>query len=656
MAPRVLPPSRRAGQQRKYEKETYNQQELEESRVPLTPNTDRRSPIVANFVAPHYHRNLTERSRLQGLMGGSDLSSRSNKDDWDAPASRLSFNSNVPIPEIPPSTTKFNIQRGLILDSFTSRFKSWMVNEGSRKIFVWTWISIHIITFVFAFLNFQLKDNLTQARATFSITYPIARASALVLHVDVAFILLPICRNFITLLRRSALNQVIPFEKNITFHKFTGFALAFFSAIHIVAHMVNFSLLAVKTDTGIVGFVGANFLTGPGATGWIMTLSLFIIVWYAREKPRRAQFERFWYSHHLFIVFFSAWQLHGMFCMIQPDRPPYCSFNQIGVFWKYWLVGGTIFLWERVLREIRSRHKTYISKVIQHPSNVCEVQIKKEKTTTRAGQYIFLNCPEVSYWQWHPFTLTSAPEEDYISVHIRCVGDFTTEFAEALGCDFSLNKNSNSKEKKTKGVAPRVLPPATNRVLPRVMVDGPFGSASEDVFKFEVVMLVGGGIGVTPFASVLKSIWYKLNFPSASKQGSPIRLQKVYFFWVCRDFDSFEWFKSLLSAIEEQDVEGRVELHTYITQKLKDDDINNIIVSDVGGQRDAITQLRSPTHYGRPNWDRIFNSVREKHTATDVGVFFCGPGPLGHSLHLQCNKWTGGSDSDTRFFWGKENF
>ncbi|KAA1063817.1 hypothetical protein PGTUg99_008179 [Puccinia graminis f. sp. tritici] len=169
-----------------------------------------------------------------------------------------------------------------------------------------------------------------------------------------------------------------------------------------------------------------------------MTLSLGIFVWYAREKPRRAKFERFWYSHHLFIVFFSAWQLHGSACMIQPDRPPYCSFNQIGVFWKYWLVGGMIFIWERVLREVRSRHKTYISKVIQHPSNVCEVQIKKEKTTTRAGQYIFLNCPEVSYWQWHPFTLTSAPQEDYISVHIRCVGDFTMEFAKALGLVIKL--------------------------------------------------------------------------------------------------------------------------------------------------------------------------------------------------------------------------
>lgn len=153
---------------------------------------------------------------------------------------------------------------------------------------------------------------MTQARATFNITYPIARSAALVLHVDVAFILLPVCRNFITLLRRSALNHVIPFEKNITFHKFTGFALTFFSALHIAAHMVNFTQLAIKTSTGIVGFVGANLLTGPGATGWIMTVALGILVFYAREKPRRARFERFWYSHHLFIVFFIGWQLHGL--------------------------------------------------------------------------------------------------------------------------------------------------------------------------------------------------------------------------------------------------------------------------------------------------------------------------------------------------------
>ena len=101
--------------------------------------------------------------------------------------------------------------------------------------------------------------------------------------------------------------------------------------------------------------------------------------------------------------------------------------------------------------------------------------------------------------------------------------------------------------------------PQLRRILPRVYIDGPFGSASEDVFKFETVMLIGAGIGVTPFASILKSVWYKMNYPVP---GEKTRLRKVYFFWVCRDFGSFEWFRSLLLAIEAQDLSDRIEIHT----------------------------------------------------------------------------------------------
>lgn len=371
--------------------------------------------------------------------------------------------------------------------------------------------------------------------------------AALVLHVDVIFILLPICRNFISMLRRTPLNQIIPFDKNITFHKATAWSMVFWTIVHIVAHMVNFGRLAkadpqAKTAGQIaVAFLAANFATGPGITGWIMTACLGVMVFFAIEKRRRAHFERFWYSHHLFIIFFVCWQLHGMFCMIKPDRPPYCSFNNIGVFWvivftvspvfyrfliisqRYWLVGGVVFVYERILREVRSRHRTYISKVIQHPSKVMEIQIKKEKTTTRAGQYIFICCPEISYFQWHPFTLTSAPEEDYISVHIRVAGDFTTALAQSLGCDFDSKKDKGADKAGGKVIGTDVNPPV-NKILPRIMVDGPFGSASEDFLNYETVLLVGAGIGVTPFASILKSIWYRMNNFNNSK---PTRLSKV---------------------------------------------------------------------------------------------------------------------------------
>lgn len=51
--------------------------------------------------------------------------------------------------------------------------------------------------------------------------------------------------------------------------------------------------------------------------------------------------------------------------------------------------------------------------------------------------------------------------------------------------------------------------PVSLSLFLRLAIDGPFGTASEDVFRYEVVMLVGAGIGVTPFASILKSVWYK---------------------------------------------------------------------------------------------------------------------------------------------------
>ncbi|CAJ0837039.1 3904_t:CDS:2, partial [Entrophospora sp. SA101] len=116
---------------------------------------------------------------------------------------------------------------------------------------------------------------------------------------------------------------------------------------------------------------------------------------------------------------------------------------------------------------------------------------------------------------------------------------------------------------------------------------------------------------------------------------------------------SFEWFQSLLLAIEEQDIDQFIEIHTYLTARLRHSDIGNILVNDDGNIKDTITGLRAPTHYGRPNWDRIFSNMREQHPSTDVGVFFCGPKPLGKLLNNKCNLWSQGSEEGTNFVYGK---
>lgn len=538
----------------------------------------------------------------------------------------------------------------------------WKDTDASSFIFVFA--LTHAMVFTFGFMNYQLKDSLSGARSTFGITYPIARASALTLHFDVALILFPVCRTLISLARQTPLNGIIQFDKNIAFHKMTAWSIVFFSWVHTIAHWNNFAQLAAKNHLGFVGWLVANFATGPGWSGYVMLIALMAMVFTSVEKARRANFERFWYTHHLFVIFFVFWSIHGAFCMIQPDFAPFCvsiGTTAIGVFWQYWMYGGYIYLAERIAREIRGKHKTYISKVVQHPSNVCEIQIKKENTKTKAGQYIFFCCPEVSLWQYHPFTLTSAPEEDYISIHMRVVGDFTKAVSKELGCEWDKKSDNTSQVVgvNRNGPGTEGVDPTIRRVLPRVYIDGPFGSASEDVFKYETAVLVGGGIGVTPFASILKSIWYRMNYPKKKT-----RLRKVYFFWICKDFGSFEWFRSLLLAIEAQDMDNHIEIHTvsvlgqvavsnlkiltsvqYLTAKIKPDDATNIMLNDANAEQDAITGLRAPTNFGRPNWTAVFRSIRRIHSPGASGVFFCGPKGLGSQLHILCNDYTDAGES-----------
>lgn len=275
--------------------------------------------------------------------------------------------------------------------TWREKVSRWLAQRGAQHLFIFMFATVHSMIFAFGFINYHMKDNLNNARATFGVTYSIARASALVLHFDIAILIFPVCRTLISLLRQTPLNGIVQFDQNVSFHKLVAWSIVFFSWLHTVAHWNNFAQLSAKNNQGFKGFLLVNFVTGPGWSGYIMLTCLMLIVATSIEKFRRAKFERFWYTHHLFVIFFVFWSVHGAFCMIKTDAGPFCKGT--GVFWQFWMYGGFVYLIERILREVRGRHKTYISKVIQHQSQVLELQIKKEHTKSRAGQVnnIFLN-------------------------------------------------------------------------------------------------------------------------------------------------------------------------------------------------------------------------------------------------------------------------
>ena len=44
-----------------------------------------------------------------------------------------------------------------------------------------------------------------------------------------------------------------------------------------------------------------------------------------------------------------------------------------------------------------------------------------------------------------------------------------------------------------------------------IYIDGPYGAPSQDWFLYDVAVFIGAGIGVTPFASILKHVLKQMN-------------------------------------------------------------------------------------------------------------------------------------------------
>jgi NADPH oxidase len=366
-------------------------------------------------------------------------------------------------------------------------------NLGEKHLVVFVWALSNSALFFFNLMAFLTIPTLSSHRRDLGITICIARAGGACLNLNCGLILLPMCRNVVSMLRSTFLGRYIPFDRNIDFHKMIGWTIVWWSAVHTLAHYVNYMRLEMsRPEAGTAPYFALG--SGPGYTGHIISVCLFLMATSALKPVRRTHFEFFWYTHHLFIFFFGALFLHGTFCFfkLNPEAGTVCIPARS---WQYCIGSFVMYIAERVYREINARRPTYISKVVLHPSSVMEIQIVKPSAKTQPGQYIFICIPEVARYQFHPFTLTSTPELPYISVHIRVAGDWTSRLAKRLGCDVKSTKGTN------------VLQKGTTLTMPAVMVDGPFGSASVDFCDYEVAVLVGAGIGVTPFASILKNIW-----------------------------------------------------------------------------------------------------------------------------------------------------
>lgn len=483
----------------------------------------------------------------------------------------------------------------------------------------------------------------------------IARANAQVAMLNCVFVLLPMCRSITAVMKRSKLLwRYIPFDDHIEFHKISGSVLLIAGLIHTFAHVSNeIYLYLIATEDEIrrsIFFTRKvpSFMEYDGLPPFtvmlqalpvwtgviILVITLISFPLAAIPKFRQGNFNLFWYSHMLFGIFLVVLAFHGAASWLAR-----CSSY-------IWITPPfLIYLVERRFRYAKMfAAPVRIMEAVELDGTVALFMEKPRRFVYRPGMYLFINCPAISTHEWHPFTISSAPGDNYVSIHVRVAGDWTGALQRVIS-----DCHENQKQ------------------YPDVYLDGPVGAPTQDYHRYKTVICVGAGIGVTPFASILKDVvhlWEDnrcLNC-KAVRHPSSFQIQKLYWHWVTRGQESLGWFEETMNQITAMDRDNVIEAHQYLStvkggEKAAQLKMFQQFVHDQTG-KDIVSGLNSKqlTHFGRPDWDAVFNEARTRHPGEEIGVFYCGPHALEKMLDEMCKKYSSTLPGGTVFDYHSEKF
>ncbi|KAL3517196.1 hypothetical protein ACH5RR_024098 [Cinchona calisaya] len=271
---------------------------------------------------------------------------------------------------------------------------------------------------------------------------------------------------FFPVTRGSSVLQIfgLTSEASIKYHIWVGhIVMALFTAHGVcyvsfwaVTHQL--SEMTKWAKTGISNVAGEIALLA-GLAMWATTF----------PRIRRKMFELFFYTHHLYIIFMLFFVLHvgiSYACLMLP--------------------GFYLFMVDRYLRFLQSRQKVRLVSARILPCETLELNFSKtEGLTYTPTSIMFLNVPSISKLQWHPFTISSSSnlEPEKLSVIIKGEGSWSKKLHEMLSLPFSVDHLD-------------------------VSIEGPYGPTSTDFLRHELLVMISGGSGITPFISIIRQLMY----------------------------------------------------------------------------------------------------------------------------------------------------
>jgi len=575
----------------------------------------------------------------------------------------------------PPAKKK---KSGLLATIKQKTSKEHINNHLPPIVFISVYIFVTIALFV---LNCVLYSDR-------NIYIILARGAGMCLNFNSALIVVFMLRRSLTWMRSTVVGPYLPIDDNIELHKMTGYAIAFHTFVHTIMHLGNIAEIQgtiIPADVinatynnvsgddtdGALKYWEILFTTRAGigwvedsafVTGFALDVILLIMIIGANSRIRASgYFQVFYWSHLLYWVFWILVIIHA------PN-------------FKYWLlIPGLMFIIEKISYLISSCRKSqsfFIERVHLLQSRVTHLVISRPpKFNYHAGDYVFIRIPDIAPFEWHPFTISSAPEQkDVFSLHIRSLGNWTGKLHDfykscaymkakkypvavepdqeagihnlaAKNIELSLQTSALTAKRRSSAI---VINYINDRR--KVYIDGPYGTPTQGLTSTNHAVLVAAGIGVTPCASILQSLLNQMRANKEKPLGADdknYKLKKVDFIWVNREMADFRWFLVLLTQLEMEDAQENafsrfLSIHLYLTSAKNKADLKGVglqmaleMLHEQSGH-DVLTGLKTRMQPGRPDWKQLLGKLKDENHGK-VHIFFCGSPAMAGTVKAACD-------------------
>ncbi|HVA30460.1 MAG TPA: ferredoxin reductase family protein [Gaiellaceae bacterium] len=282
----------------------------------------------------------------------------------------------------------------------------------------------------------------------------------------------------VLLARVPALERFVGFDRLTVWHRWNGHACVDLVVAHVVFSVWGYAVLDKYTifkelSTMLGGGIYPGMITATVGTAFLIAVVATSIV----IVKRRLRYE-WWYAVHLlaYAGIALAW-FHQI-----PTGNELVLDKIAADYWRSLYIATIVLLVAfRILAPVVAafRYRLRVAAVIDEGPGIVSLWItgrRLDRLRAEAGQFfIWRFLTRDRWWKAHPFSLSAAPDGRSLRITVKALGDDTARFGE--------------------------IPVGT-----RVAAEGPFGVFTEASRRRDKMLLIAGGIGITPVRALLQHL------------------------------------------------------------------------------------------------------------------------------------------------------